>query len=143
MENDWLLRGARAPDFLHHKVRIPSKPCHLSGSLVNSASEIGPIGHLRFWHPSCSAKVRRISFSLPCAVNCMRRTRFEMMKKLIRELLVLATLIVFTVGGAFAQGKGRDKRPPKDPGTVKSSDKKRDTPPPPKNDRPKGGKKKP
>lgn len=68
------------------------------------------------------------------------------MKNLIRQLIAVAMLGIFTVG-AFGQGRGRDnKRPPKDPGTVRSSDKRRDPPPrPPQDDKrpPKGDKKRP
>ena len=71
----------------------------------------------------------------------MRRFRLEMMK-LLRKLTVLGMLGIFTVG-AFAQGRGGDKRPPKDPGKVVTPDRKNPPPPPKKNDRPKGDKKKP
>jgi hypothetical protein len=43
------------------------------------------------------------------------------MEKLLRKLMVLGMLGIFTVGASvpgFAQGRGRDKRPPKDPGKV-------------------------
>ncbi|HEY8228202.1 MAG TPA: hypothetical protein VIG25_23230 [Pyrinomonadaceae bacterium] len=66
------------------------------------------------------------------------------MKKLIRELMVLGMLGV-VAAGAFAQGKGGDKRPPKEPGKVINPDKRQPPPPPPPNSNrpPKGDKKKP
>ena len=67
------------------------------------------------------------------------------MKKLLKELMVLAMLVVFTVS-AFGQGKGKggDKRPPKDPGKVVTPDKRGNPPqrPPDNGNRPKGGDKK-
>jgi hypothetical protein len=71
----------------------------------------------------------------------MRRLRLEMMK-LIREVMVMGMLVIFPVG-AFAQGKGGDKRPPKDPGKVVTPDRKNPPPtPPPNSNRPKQGDKK-
>jgi hypothetical protein len=60
------------------------------------------------------------------------------MKKLIRKLMVLGMLGIFTVS-AFAQGKGGDKRPPKDPGKVVTPDKRGNQPqrPPQEDKRPK------
>ena len=57
------------------------------------------------------------------------------MKKLVRNLVVMAMLAAVTVG-AFAQkqGKGQDKRPPKEP--VKVIDRK-DNRPPQNNNQPK------
>lgn len=57
------------------------------------------------------------------------------MIKLLRQLLVIAMLGVVSAGGAFAQGKGRDKdkRPPKEPVKVITNDRK-DNRPPPRND---------
>jgi hypothetical protein len=67
--------------------------------------------------------------------NCVRRHRLEM-KKLVRELLVLAMLAVVSVG-AFAQkqGQGQDKRPDKVP--VKVIDRKDNRPPPQNSKQPK------
>jgi hypothetical protein len=58
------------------------------------------------------------------------------MIKLVRQLVVLAMLVV-AAAGAFAQGKGGDKgkRPPKEP--VKVIENRKENRPPPKNDRPK------
>ena len=55
------------------------------------------------------------------------------MIKLMRELLVIATLGVVSVG-AFAQRKDQDKRPPKEPVKVITNDRK-DNRPPPRNDK--------
>lgn len=58
------------------------------------------------------------------------------MKKLLRELLVVA-LIGVVSGGAFAQRKDQDKRPPKEPGKVVTPDKDKREPPPQNTNRPK------
>ena len=64
------------------------------------------------------------------------------MKKLMRELMVLGMLGVFSAG-AFAQGKGNDKqRPPKEPEKVVSPEKKQPSPPPQNSNRPKPDNKK-
>lgn len=72
----------------------------------------------------------------------MRRHELEM-KKLVRDLVVIAMLSIFSIA-AFAQkqDKGQDKRPPKEP--VRVVDKKDNRPPPPQNNNPpKNDKKKP
>lgn len=58
------------------------------------------------------------------------------MIKLMRQLVVLAMLVV-AAAGAFAQGKGGDKgkRPPKEP--VKVIENRKENRPPPNNNRPK------
>lgn len=56
------------------------------------------------------------------------------MIKLMREFLVIAMLGVVSVG-AFAQRKGQDKRPPKEPAKVITNDQKNQRPPK-NNDRP-------
>lgn len=61
------------------------------------------------------------------------------MMRLARQIVVLLMLAVVPVG-AFAQRKGQDKRPPKEP--VKVIENRKDKPPPPKNDRPKKDNKK-
>jgi len=66
------------------------------------------------------------------------------MKKLIRGLMVIGMLGIFTIG-AFAQGRGGDKRPPKDRGKVVTPDKRGGNPPqrpPDKSNQPKQGDKK-
>ncbi|HEX5875514.1 MAG TPA: hypothetical protein VFY60_12775 [Pyrinomonadaceae bacterium] len=57
------------------------------------------------------------------------------MIKLMRQLLVIAMLGVLSAG-AFAQRKGQDKRPPKEPVKVKTNDKENRPPPRNSNDRP-------
>ena len=57
------------------------------------------------------------------------------MIKLVRQLVLLAMLVVVSVG-AFAQRKDQDKRPPKEPVKVITNDRK-DNRPPPNNNRPK------
>ena len=58
------------------------------------------------------------------------------MIKLMRQLLVIAMLGVVSAG-AFAQRKGQDKRPPKEPVKVITNDRKENRPPPRNsNDRP-------
>ena len=57
------------------------------------------------------------------------------MIKLLRELMVIAMMLVVVSTGAFAQRKGdqdKDKRPPKDPVKVVTNDRKE--PRPPRND---------
>ncbi|MCA1577031.1 MAG: hypothetical protein LC794_06665 [Acidobacteria bacterium] len=58
------------------------------------------------------------------------------MIRMVRNLVVLAMLVVAATG-AFAQGRGGDKgkRPPKEPAKVIEN--RKENPPPPKNDRPK------
>lgn len=58
--------------------------------------------------------------------NLVEEKRLKMIK-VMRELLVIAMLGVVSVG-AFAQKKGQDKRPPKEP--VKVIDRKDKRPPP-------------
>lgn len=68
------------------------------------------------------------------------------MKNLIRKLLVLGILAIFSTGGVFAQRGGDKQRPPKDPGKFINPDKRQPPPqPPPNRDRPPKGndKKKP
>ena len=50
------------------------------------------------------------------------------MIKLFRELLIIAMLGTVSVG-AFAQKKGQDKRPPKEPVKVVTNDRKDQRPP--------------
>jgi len=64
------------------------------------------------------------------------------MKKLIRELIVLGMIGVLTTG-AFAQGKGGDKRPPKEKSKVINPDKREPPPKPPPRERPPKDNKKP
>jgi hypothetical protein len=105
-----------------------------------------PADAIMFWHPSCSLPSRRISFSLPCAGTWHEEARLKM-SRLIRELLAAVMITALVSTGAFAQGRGQDKRPDKKP--VKDIDGKGggggrpSNPPqkPPKEDR--GGKKKP
>jgi hypothetical protein len=61
----------------------------------------------------------------------MRRHELEM-KKLVRDLVVVAMLGIFSIA-AFAQkqGQGQEKRPPKE--TVRVVDKKDNRPPPQQN----------
>jgi hypothetical protein len=59
------------------------------------------------------------------------------MIKLMREFLVIAMLGVVSAG-AFAQRRGQDKRPPKEPVKVITNDRKENRPPPRNtNDKPK------
>ena len=51
------------------------------------------------------------------------------MIKLMRQFLVIAMLGVVSAG-AFAQKKGQDKRPPKEPVKVITNDRKENRPPP-------------
>jgi hypothetical protein len=67
------------------------------------------------------------------------------MSKLVQKILAAVMMTALVSAGAFAQGKGGDKRPPKPPAKViegKGSGSKppRDQPKPPKEDR---GKKRP
>ena len=70
---------------------------------------------------------------LPPAQTWHEEKRLEMMK-LMRQLLVIAMLGVVSAG-AFAQRKGQDKRPPKEPAKVITNDQKNQRPPK-NNDRP-------
>jgi hypothetical protein len=73
----------------------------------------------------------------------MRRHELEM-KKLVRDLVVVVILGVFSVGAlAQKQGQGQDKRPPKEKETVVTNDKKNDRPPQNNNQPKPSGKKKP
>lgn len=65
------------------------------------------------------------------------------MMKLVRQIVVLAMLVVASAD-VFAQRKDQDKRPPKEPAKVITNDRKDNRPPPPPRERPKNdGKKKP
>jgi hypothetical protein len=65
------------------------------------------------------------------------------MMKLVRKIMVLATLVIFSAC-AFAQRKDQEKRPIKEPVKVVTSDRKENRPPPSNSNRPKDdGKKKP
>jgi hypothetical protein len=64
------------------------------------------------------------------------------MKKLVRDLLVVAMLGVASVG-AFAQKHDQDKRPPKEPVKVVTNDRKDNRPPPNSNQPKQDPKKKP
>lgn len=75
------------------------------------------------------------SLSPSYARDCMRRLRVQM-KKFLRNLVVMAMLGVVSTG-AFAQRKGDDKRPPKEPGKVVTPDKREPPPPPQNSNRPK------
>ena len=57
------------------------------------------------------------------------------MMRLVRQIVVLAILVVASVG-AFAQRKDQDKRPPKEP-VVVIENRKDNRPPPQNNNRPK------
>lgn len=58
------------------------------------------------------------------------------MTKLMKQFLVIAMIGVVSAGGAFAQGRGRDKdkRPPKEPVKVITNDRKDNNRPPRQND---------
>ena len=64
----------------------------------------------------------------------MRRQAKTM--KLVRQLVVLVMLVVFSTG-VFAQRKDQDKRPPKEPVKVITNDRKENRPPPKNDNRPK------
>lgn len=51
------------------------------------------------------------------------------MIKLVREMLVIAIIGTVSAAGAFAQGKDKDKRPPKEPVKVITNDRKDNKPP--------------
>jgi len=59
------------------------------------------------------------------------------MIRLMRQMVVLAMLVVLSAGGALAQRKDRDKRPPKEPVKVIENKKDKDNRPPPNSNRPK------
>jgi hypothetical protein len=63
----------------------------------------------------------------------MRRHELEM-KKLVRDLVVVAMLSIFSIA-AFAQkqGQNQDRRPPKDKENVRVVDKRDNNRPPPQN----------
>jgi hypothetical protein len=66
------------------------------------------------------------------------------MMKSVKQIVVVLMMLAVVPMGAFAQrgrDQDKDKRPPKEP--VKVIENRKDKPPPPKNDRPKGDKKKP
>ena len=68
------------------------------------------------------------------------------MSKFLRQIMAAAMMTALVSAGAFAQGRGQDKRPPKPPVKIidgKRGGKPNDPPPqkPPKEDR--GGKKRP
>jgi hypothetical protein len=67
-----------------------------------------------------------------------------MMSELIRKIVVVAMMGALSTG-AFAQGKGKDKRPPKEPVKVIDGKGGSNRPPqrPPKPPKEQGGKKKP
>jgi len=75
--------------------------------------------HARTWHEEAQAKMIR----------------------LMRQMVVLAMLVVFSAG-AFAQRKDQDKRPPKEPAKVITNDRKDNRPPPSNNNRPRPDNKK-
>jgi hypothetical protein len=52
------------------------------------------------------------------------------MIKLMRQFLVVTAMLGVVSAGAFAQRKGQDKRPPKEPVKVKTNDRKENRPPP-------------
>jgi hypothetical protein len=79
------------------------------------------------WHLSCSFQGQRVSFSLLREDIGDEERRLKMIK-LLRQFLVIAMLGMVSAG-AFAQGKGGDKRPPKEPAKVVTNDRK-DKPPP-------------
>jgi len=109
-----------------------------TGVIHRLREKTGRIGITGFWHRYCSPESGASLSPSHAQVNCMRRLRPEM-KKLFRDLLVMGMLVTFPLG-VFAQGKGGDKRPPKDPGKVVTPKKEPPPqPPPPQNtNRPKG-----
>jgi hypothetical protein len=60
----------------------------------------------------------------------IRRHELEM-KKLIRDLVVVAMLSIFSIAAFAQKGQDKDKRPPKEP--VRVVDKKDNNRPPPQN----------
>lgn len=80
------------------------------------------------WHLSCSL-LGGATLS-PSHARNLHEEKWLKMIKVLRELLVIAMLGVVSAG-AFAQKKGQDKRPPKEP--VKVIDRKDNRPPPSKN----------
>jgi hypothetical protein len=52
------------------------------------------------------------------------------MIKLLRQLLLVMAMLGVVSGGAFAQRKDQDKRPPKEPAKVITNDRKEQRPPP-------------
>jgi hypothetical protein len=61
-----------------------------------------------------------------------RRHELEM-KKLVRDLVVVAMLGIFSIAALAQKGQDKDKRPPKDKETVRVVDKKDNNRPPPQN----------
>jgi hypothetical protein len=82
--------------------------------------------------PSVTARL----FLPPMRATWHEEAQAKMMK-LVRQILVLAMLVVASAG-AFAQrkDKDKDKRPPKEPVVVITNDRK-DNRPPPRDNRPK------
>jgi hypothetical protein len=82
---------------------------------------------------------QRVSFSL-LRSKLARGEKVEMIK-LMRQFLAIAMMLGVVSAGGFAQRKGQDKRPPKEPAKVITNDRKDQRPPrntnqqPPKEDK--------
>jgi predicted small lipoprotein YifL len=107
-----------------------AKPCDSCRFLGKLRLQISGFITLRLWHLYCSVPEWRISFSLLCARDGMRRHELEM-KKLVRDLVVVAMLGIFSIAAFAQKGQDKDKRPPKE--TVRVVDKKDNNRPPPQN----------
>ena len=83
-------------------------------------------------------------FLPPVRMKCMRRLGLKM-SKLLQKIMVVVMMMGIVSTSAFAQGRGNDKRPPKE--KVKVIDTKgsggRDRPPPRPQDKPPKDKKRP
>lgn len=63
--------------------------------------------------------------------SCAELARGELVEmiKVLRQLLLVLSMLGVVSAGAFAQGKDKDKRPPKEPAKVITNDRKDQRPP--------------
>ena len=107
-----------------------AKPCDSCRFLGKLRQQISGFVSPPLWHLYCSVPEWRISFSLLCARRRHEEARAGM-KKLVRDLVVVAMLGIFSIAAFAQKGQDKDKRPPKE--TVRVVDKKDNNRPPPQN----------
>jgi hypothetical protein len=107
-----------------------AKPCDSCRFLGKLRQQISGFVTPPLWHLSCSVPEGASLSPSFAREDGMRRHELEM-KKLVRDLVVVAMLGIFSIAAFAQKGQDKDKRPPKE--TVRVVDKKDNNRPPPQN----------
>ena len=111
-------------------MRLNSKPCGLPHFAVKLTTKFTGIRARDYGIYLAEFQVGASLSPSYARGNGMRRHELEM-KKLVRDLVVVAMLGIFSIAAFAQKGQDKDKRPPKE--TVRVVDKKDNNRPPPQN----------